>query len=299
MKLAIAAVYLAVDREDEKLLEIHLNQIEKNTPEPYTIYAAANRLPDHLRLLLARRPNVKVLDLPMTRLRLGYENSYYLELLLQAAVEEGATHLCTLHMDSFPVRPGWGGELARRLKGDCVLAAMERDPYRDAKPLTAFMLFTREFYLTHRPVLMPSAATQQTAEYRRYAQLHPHIPDSGAGYGFTIFREGLTWHPLVRTDRGPEGWGFGIFGDLIFHLGGAQYFPVKRTAVPRRPSRWMHWLGRMWSIAGLVIRGRLRSWLGGLAPWNLQQDLNARRMAERKSALTASPEAFLRDLGVG
>jgi hypothetical protein len=235
----------------------------------------------------------------MTQLRLGYENAYYLELLLQAAIEEGATHLCTLHMDSFPVRPGWAGELAGRLKGDCVLAGMERDPYRDRKPLTAFMLFTREFYLTRRPALLPCADALETPEYRRYAQAYPHIPDSGAGYGFTIFRDGLTWYPLVRTDRGPEGWGFGIFGDIIFHLGGAQWLPVKVAGVKLRPSRWTPWLRRLWGAAGLVIRGRLRSWIGELAPWNLRQDLNSRRMTERKSALVASPEAFLRNLGVG
>jgi len=299
MKLAIAVVYLAVDREDEKLLEIHLNQIEKNTPEPYTIYAAANRLPDGLRRVLARRPNVKVLDLPMTELRRSDENAYYLELLLQKAIEDGATHVCTLHMDSFPVRPGWAGELTGKLKGDCVLAGMERDPYRDKKPLTAFMLFTREFYLGYRPTLSLSAQARETPQYRRYAKVYPHILDSGAGYGFTIFREGLTWYPLVRTDRGPQGWGFGIFGGLIFHLGGAQWFPVEQSHVKRQPSRWTPWLGRLWRVAGLVIRGRLRSRIGELAPSNLQQDLNSRRMAERKSALAASPEAFLRDLGVG
>jgi hypothetical protein len=58
-------------------------------------------------------------------------------------------------------------------------------------------------------------------------------------------------------------------------------------------------LERLWSGAGLLIRGRLRSRIGEFAPWALKQDLGARRMAERRSALVASPEAFLRQLGVG
>ena len=298
MKLAIAVVYLAVDRLDEGLLEVHLNQIEKNTPEPYTIYAAANRLTEGPRQALARHPHVRVLDLPATELRDSRENAFYLELLVSRAIEEGATHVCTMHMDSFPVRPGWATKLAGRLKGDCVLTGMERDPFRDKKPLTAFLLSTREFYLGYRPTFHLPAEALGTPEYQRYAQSHPHILDSGTGYGFTVFREGLSWYPLARTDRGPEGWGFGIFGDLIFHLGGAQWFSVQDAGVPRRPNPWMPWLERLGRVASLVLPGRLRSRIGELAPGALRQDLGSRRMAGRKSALVASPEAFLRDLGV-
>src|SRR5512143_2978557 len=107
MRLAIAVVYLVADSDDDKLLEVHLDQIEKNTPEPYVLYAAANRLPENLRHALARHPNVSILDLPTTELRGSLENAFYLELLVKAAIEDGATHVCTLHMDSFPVRPGW------------------------------------------------------------------------------------------------------------------------------------------------------------------------------------------------
>jgi hypothetical protein len=103
---------------------------------------------------------------------------------------------------------------------------------------------------------------------------------------------------LARTDRGPEGWGFGIFGDMVFHLGGAQWFPLQDTGVQRRPNRWIPWLERLWSAAGRVLPGRFRSRIGELAPWTLQQDLNSGRMARRKAALVASPDAFLRDLGV-
>ena len=298
MKLAIAAVYLAVDRLDQRLLEVHLNQIEKNTSEPYLLYAAANRLPEGLRQAFARHPHVKVLDLPATGLRGSGENAYYLELLVRTAIEEGATHVCTMHMDSFPVRPGWATKLARQLKEDCVLAGMERDPYRDKKPLTAFLLFTREFYLAYRPTFSLTAEVVRNPEYQRYARSHPHILDSGAGYGFTVFHEGLSWYRLVRTDRGPEGWGFGIFGDLIFHLGGAQWFPLQDTGLQRRPNRWMPWLERLWRAVGRVLPGKFRSRIGELAPGTLQQDLSSRRMARRISALVASPEDFLRDLGV-
>lgn len=298
MRLAIAVVYLVADSDDDKLLEVHLDQIEKNTPEPYVLYAAANRLPESLRHALARHPNVSIRDLPTTELRGSLENAFYLELLVKAAIADGATHVCTLHMDSFPVRPGWATELAGRLHGGCVLAGLERDPHLDRKPLTAFLLFTREFYLTYQPTFHLPEEALGTAEYLRYTRSCPHTRDSGAGYGFKIFREGLSWYRLVRTDHGPDGWGFGIFGDTVFHLGGGQWFPQENAGAPR-PGRLTFGLERIWNAARLVLPRGLQSRIGQLVPWALRMEVGHSRVARRKAELVRAPEAFLRDLSLG
>ena len=298
MKLALTAVYLGEEPNDAGLLRVHLDQIERNTPEPYTLYAAANRLPLDSRHTLGERRNVRVLDLPATGLRLSRENAFYLELLVKAAIEEGATHVCTLHLDSFPVRPLWATELERKLHGDYVLAGLQRDPFRDRKPMTAFMILTRDFYLSCRPSFLLSEEALESAEYRRYAALHPHIPDSGTGYGFTIFREGLSWHPLVRTDKGPAGWGFGIFGGLAFHLGGANWYPSAAAMIPARSSRLARWMEQSWRVASPLVPARLRVRLAMLAPFDIRAAAGSWRVAQRKAALVASPESFLRDLGV-
>jgi len=298
MKLALTAVYLGEEPNDDGLLRVHLDQIERNTPEPYTLYAAVNRLPADSRAMLAGRRNVRVLELPVTGLRSSRENAFYLELLVKAAIEEGATHVCTLHLDSFPVRPLWATELERKLRGDCVLAGLQRDPFRDRKPMTAFMLFTRDFYLSCRPAFLLSEEALKSTDYRRYATRHPHIKDSGSGYGFTVFREGLSWHPLVRTDKGPAGWGFGIFGGLAFHLGGANWYPSATARKPARSPRLARWVERSWRVASPLLPARLRLRLARLAPFDVRVAAGSWRVAQRKAALVASPEAFLRDLGV-
>jgi hypothetical protein len=297
MKLAIAVVYLVADSDDEKLLELHLEQIEKNTAVPYTIYAAANRLPEQLRLKLERHPKVKICNPPTTELRGSAEHSFYLELLVAAAIEDGATHVCTLHMDSFPVRPGWATELAARLRGDCVLAGLLRDGRYDRKPLTAFMMFTREFYLGCRPTFQLPAEILASSEYRRYAEACRHLRDSGVGYGFKIFSEGLSWYPLARSDKGPDGWGFGIFGDMVFHLGGAIWAPQKKDAA-RTPlqNQTAFWLERFWRFTRSVLPGGLRVQIGRLAPRAVLRDVDALRVRERKARLVVDPDAFLQRL---
>ena len=55
MKLALTAVYIGRSQGDADLLRVHLDQIERNTPEPYTLHAAVNRLPVKSRELLAGR----------------------------------------------------------------------------------------------------------------------------------------------------------------------------------------------------------------------------------------------------
>ena len=84
MKLGIVVIYLA-RKEDEKLLDIHLSQIERYTDVPYTIYAAANRLIPDLRTKLESQPHLKIGNCRSTDLRGMKEHSFYLAQLVDAS----------------------------------------------------------------------------------------------------------------------------------------------------------------------------------------------------------------------
>jgi hypothetical protein len=260
MKLGIAVVYLVSER-NEPLLNLHLRQIDKLTETPYTIYAAVNGLLPPFRRKLEQNPHVRICPceayVPGTGLwrqdraqvatkglvAVGskYEHSWYLEQLIRRAIDDGVSHVAIFHVDSFPVRPGWDSELMGRLCERCVLAGITRDPQLDHKPLTAGILFAREFYLKYRPRLLLSQEQIDSEDYRLYRQACPHTTDSGFGYGFTMFREGLTWYPLVRSNPGGNRTLFAsVYGDLIFHLHAAVFIERTNTAgfsVPlsRRP----------------------------------------------------------------
>jgi len=221
MKLGIVVVYL-VEEKNKKLLDLHLRQIEEHTRVPYRIYASTNRLSPDFRPRLEQHPHVQICKCPTTTLRGSEENSFYLEHLVKMAIKDNATHLVTLHVDSFPVRSGWAQELAKKLSEQCVLAAIMRKEDNDQKPHPACLFFHRDFYLTYHPTFRVSRFELSSPKYKQYVQEFKHIGDSGVGYGFKTYSEGLSWYPLLKSNRREEHYLFAsIYGDLVFHLGSA------------------------------------------------------------------------------
>jgi hypothetical protein len=156
---------------------------------------------------------VEVCECEHTDLRDALEHGFYLEQLVKCAVQDDVTHIATLHVDSFPISSHWAEGLASKLSERCVLAATG----------TACMFFHRDFYLKYRPTFHLSSGQLSSQAFKNYLA-ESGLPYelryvSGIGYCFTIYREGLTWHPLVRSNRGEDDYRFGgIYDDLIFHL---------------------------------------------------------------------------------
>jgi len=247
MKIGIAVVYVVSER-NEPLLDLHLRHIEKNTENPYTIYACVNRLLPRFREKLEQNPRVQICPCETypggsvlwgnsaagpapsqsQALESKYEHSWYLEQLIHAAMADDVSHMAMFHVDSFPVRRGWDTELIGKLSDRCLLAGITRDPERDHKPLTACTLFTRDFHVRYQPRLLLSRAEMDAPAYRRYAETCPHVSDSGFGYGFKMFTEQLSWYPLVRSNPADTQALFAsVYGDLVFHLHAAVF--IERT----------------------------------------------------------------------
>ncbi len=323
MKLGIAVVYMVSER-NERLLDLHLGQIEKNTATPYTIYACVDRLPPRFVAKLERNPRVKICpcetyvpgsgllrhererESAEDRVRLDskYEHSWYLEQLIRRAIDDGVTHVAVFHVDSFPVRHGWDRELIAGLSDRCVLAGVVRDAKTDRKPLTAGMLFTREFYVGYRPRLLPTQEELDSPDYRRYCEANPHSGDSGTGYGFRMFLEGLSWHPLFRSNLGGGHTVFGsVHGDMIFHLMMAAIVDKQnRVDYTVTPSNRRGIVGAMARLAVVLIPNGLRRGLrnrisGHIKRWYRSSD---RRDWERERAmLLEDPEGYLASLRTG
>jgi hypothetical protein len=184
MKLGIAIVYM-VSEKYSRLLDIHLDRIRRHTTVPYTIYASVNRLQHRFRQRLEQDPHVRIIDSPTTQMRGSEEHSYYLEHLILAAINEGATHIVTFHVDSFPIRLGWAEEMADKLSDTCALITLEHVN-------TAFLFFSREFYLRFRPKLMLTEMDRRSPSFPRYLREHKPIQHSGTGYCFKAFSEGFS-----------------------------------------------------------------------------------------------------------
>jgi hypothetical protein len=301
MKLGILVVYL-VTEEDERLLDIHLSQIEKTTSVPFRIYAVANRLQPRFRERIESLPYVTICQIPMTSLRGSGEHAYYLDRLVEIAVADGATCICTFHVDSFPACSGWAERITAELRGDCVLAGVERSEL-DRKPVTEFMMFTRQFYVAHRPTFRLTDSEMASSEYQRYSASCPHTQDSGVGYGFKLWSTGLSWFPLQRVDRDRERHQMGgLYGNLVFHFGGTVRFRFSEGEMTSSRIR----VARLLSIARALGRSVVppKFWrrfnsitaiqLWAEARWT--RPLQRRAFMETRHSLLAEPEQFLHGL---
>jgi hypothetical protein len=235
MKLGIVVVYL-YGAEQEPLLELHLRQIEKCTTVPYVIYGGAGRLEPEYRRRLADHPRVRVPEIPPTELRGKSEHSYYLDRLIRIAIDDGATHVVTMHLDSFPVRAGWIEDLMARLTGTCVMATVEGIN-------TACLFFGRDFYVGHAPTMLVSEAVRAGPKFREFVGTRRPKDHSGIGYGFAAFAHDLTWNEL-RLTSGDDGHAC-VYDDRVFHLVGMlRLETLLASGEAQVPSGWNRAVGR-------------------------------------------------------
>jgi hypothetical protein len=218
MRLGIVVVYL-LKKENAGLLDLHLRQIERHTDVPYTIYGSVNRLLPEFRTKVERHRKVKICECPTTPFRSDEEQVFYLEYLVREAIEDGASHIVTLHVDSFPIHSGWAEALAQKLSESRVFAAPYYGNY------TACLFFQRDFYLKYQPTLRLSEAELSSGKYREFCKKFDHIPHAGVGYFFKAYSEGFSWHSLLESNKGNAHFVFisSIYDDLVFHLNAAAY----------------------------------------------------------------------------
>jgi hypothetical protein len=306
MKLGIVVVYLVTER-NERLLDLHLSQIESNTEVPYKIYGSAARLYPKFLQKLQQNPNVKICECRQyieEHKERRYEHSFYLEQLIKFAVDDGVSHVAVLHVDSFPVRPGWAKELAGKLSNKRVVAGIMRDKKIDQKPMTACMLFGRNFYLNYQPKLLLSEDELRSEEYEKYKQKYPHTADSGIGYGFKIFSKGLSWYPLYRSNKGGAEAVFGsIYGDLIFHLQSAVQIENSPSIIFRGTSDPRSCFRRLvGSLARTVLPQTTREKLRSRIPENVlisRNNLERQAFEQARQWLFEDPQSYLQYLRTG
>jgi hypothetical protein len=220
-RLAILVVFYLKDDEDLPLLQLHLERVERHTKVPYTLYAVANRVSPRARAMIASSPNVRMCDVPTTALRASREHGYYLDALVSIALADDVSHICTLDVDSFPIDDAWVDVLLRTAPSDSGLTGILRVENGDtALPHPSCIFARREFFDEYQPSFSPDS--DYTPEFRQFLQTTDQAADTGIRVGYTLWQQRLTWGHLVRTNaRNPHYLLAGIYGDVVFHLGGA------------------------------------------------------------------------------
>ncbi len=220
IKLGILVVYL-LKAEDRKLLDIHLEQIQKNTALNYTIYASVNRFIPEFRRILERNYKVEICPIPTTNLRGDVENEYYLNYLIDFALKDDCTHLAMFHVDSFPISYGWDKKYIEMLNDSTPVVSFAFKDIAVSKPHTGFILFTKDFYQKYKPDIILKKEKIASEFYDEYAGKIEGNVDGGSGFGYLLEKENLNWVCLGPTNKIIDDSIMGnIFDDSIFHLTG-------------------------------------------------------------------------------
>lgn len=223
MKLGIVVVYL-VSKTDEKMLDIHLDQIAKNTRENYTIYANVNMIIPKYIKKFENNSNIKICKSddyigPAEGLRATYELSFYAEKLIKNAIEDGVSHIIVMHPDSFPIKVGWENILAKMLSDSMIIVSKFPE-------MSACIFFNRSFYLKYNPKLISTKIEMESPIYDQFLKDLGALDliEPGMGYAYEIYKQKLKWKFLNRSNKGEDHYHFGsIFEDLIFHLGATSH----------------------------------------------------------------------------
>ena len=288
MKLGILVVYL-LSEQNGRLLDLHLRQIERCTTVPYTIYAAPLRLLPEFRAVLLTSPHTSICDCPPTDLRMGLEHTYYMECLVQRALADGVTHIAMLHVDSFPVRPGWAELLSARLSDQCVLAVVTPSQF------TSCLFCKSDFLLTYQPALRLSQADKQSPECKRLLETFGYRDETGAGYILEAFRRGLSWYSLQQAATAAQPHAFSLHDDLICHLGGVNRREAKAQAQNEgsNPAIWQRCVFETRRLARWVLPAPVRTHLWQVLGAKAQQRLMTPLFEYSQEAFLKDPETFL------
>ena len=309
-QLGIVVVYL-VNKDDGGLLDLHLEKIEEHTHIPYTIYASTSRLLPHFIARLENHSNIKLCEYPATDLRGFKEHAYYLDRLVQSAIDDGVSHVALLNVDSFPIRTGWAEIMAEHLSDSCLVAAVKRVENLDNKPHPCGILLHRDFIVKYNARINLTDDELMSPHCQQYLKETSVISDTGAGYGYKLYAEGLSWYPLLRSNKAQDHYIIsGIYGDLIYHLGGAAR--GKKIHLPERlqmESRMSNPLiRRAYEIVRFIRRmvpdraqDRFSKYASYLLFPSAQKSLNASEdaYAQARKQLLESPDSYIQYLRTG
>lgn len=237
MRIGIIVVYMFNEANTE-LFNIHLKRIQKHTKNSYKIYSSINKLPTNCKKILDTYPNIKQYIFPDLEMNnAAYEHAYLLGELVKKAVLDGVDYCFCLHLDSFPVKDFWDEEIINKIEQE-KLAFVSTQNFD-----SSCIAFSSKYYETYKPEFLLSIQDTKVPICIDFIEKHvPRLFDefdfntnyskdkkigyTGVGFGYSAYKNHLNWHFLKRNSKGS---GLldsyqQLFGNMIFHLGGATRF---------------------------------------------------------------------------
>jgi len=286
VRLAVLVVY-HFDDFLQGLVAVHLDHLRRYTPPGTVIFGAAIRLARAQHNWLSAQPDVHLPELGTLPHGYREEHNGALDRLAKIAFHEGATHVATMHQDSFPVRADWLARLTTDLDAITPFAVAERRAYNCC-------MVWDESWQAHGPTMLPGDALRDQAMPKLMAE-RPDLDFSDGGIGHLLLAHslGLGWRALRHT--APD-----ILDGRILHLTGSSRI-AHAERIPRRDTNLATKLRSLARPMLPHIPKRLRKSLGRAVgvhsvqtpEVSIGRDGSAQDKRDQVSRLVADPDAYV------
>jgi hypothetical protein len=221
MKVGILVVYL-ISNDNDWVLEKHIDHLAQTQPfMDFKVYAAVNRLPARYHHLLRAHDFIEIVSLPTLHERETAEHGTYLNALANYALHDGCDYICTLDVDSWPIRCDWikiSHDLLIENKAAAV-AVLRAENGDTVLPHPSFTFVEAGLFRNHDCCYWLDEK-DRSADFRQFLLSHSQYADTGAPLGYFLESHGLQWVKLHRSNK--INFHFlmgGIYGGFVFHMG--------------------------------------------------------------------------------
>jgi hypothetical protein len=203
---------------DDRWIDPQLRNLKRHTHEPYRTYASLDAIDGrhYARFDYAADHGQVAPDI-----KEGWRPEPKLKLLTAEMTREAKPDdlLVFMHGDTLPIAD-WVGPV-RAMVAESQLAAVRRDENLEPIPHWSFCATTAGFWTEIGGDWSRGATWEQPDGH--------HDTDTGAKLWKTLQRQGIAWHPILRTNKvNLHPIWFGIYGDIVYHHGSGFRTPISR-----------------------------------------------------------------------
>ena len=295
VKIGILVVYY-LDPSEEWVIQEHFRRLEACYKKQFKIYAAFNRLCPDLHHYLADREYLQAQRLPSTDLRGSLEHIWYLDQLKSIALKDGCDYICTLDVDSWPLKEDFFECTINLLRESGVeLMAIQREENGDSYlPHPSFIFASANLFRVLDLHFGAPAEKRDASDYKRFSADTKQTFDTGIGVAYKLWRHNTPWLKVLRSNAIDYHFLMGgIYGGLIFHVGSSSR--VKRFRAEGR--HWTKKIGEILRSIPLVSTQakRIVFWLEKVFPDRVSMR-NSQIYETIRKELTSNPLEFYNKL---
>ena len=225
---AILCVYY-VDDSTKWIVDLQLKCIEQYSERyDYTIYTCITKGDVWLTDKLQSQDHLVLLEAESESKNPSKQHGDSLTLLFDAAKQQGHNMIVTLDMDSFPINSNWLLDMRQQTENCDGVSAVHRIENGDKfLPHPCGAAFSKQFIDNVDFSFYPPEALLANDEFRQFLSLTKQRVDTGAGLAFELWKNKLSWHPIMRSNKQDLHYLIaGVYGGIIFHLGATSRAPV-------------------------------------------------------------------------